>query len=792
MSWKLSDTFLLRRAGFPFDLLDGFAATDLARLALRWADVTEEAERRRRTLLSELFPAAVERARKREDRAALRDLSALRRSVGRRRVRPAPPGLDDDELTRAHRAWAEQVDRAARLAAEAARAVAPAWESAARGLRELAEREDISDALLQLSPDFHEATTRHLADDRRADAASRAHDRRLWSYLQRLAAKNETTSAFGPVTFGSFGAVDAPEAGAELPDGVRERVAFVSFWAAVAIGRAATRGATVRNLVPARRLPAVHLTGDLATLPGRPPVPLSETELSVLHACDGTRDAQGIADATRLDIAATRTALAALERSALIQRRCEPCSTHLDPLRDVLDQLPDTPELRAFTAAAKEFADLVAAFATSPPDARRAALRRAERAFETLTGAPARRNAGGTYADRLVLFEDCHGDGQPLTLPERLRQRIQHELRPVLDFGLTVGQRVRTAHRQLATELLAETGELPFLEFAARLTRAVEEGRLRPALAPVERLHDAYRTLVTDASDGRTARLDPDRLTALGRPDDTPAFVSPDLLLTGARHGEGPLVLGEIHPYVFGWGLQGGFAPDPEALRQELAGLLPAWGGPDRLATVLHRRRHKGLITNRFPGTFIEVTGTARSAPRRVPINALRAALRDGEPTLLGPDGPLELYVGEADHPHLRVFAPAQVEVARLTLGERTPRIVIGDVVVQRAAWRPGDAHRDALVAATTDQLPLAVASLRRALGLPRHLFSLGTGEIKPLYLDLDGVHSQYALRQQAEHGPLSLVEMLPAPDQLWLRRSTGAFTSELRLSMSRVPGGRT
>jgi hypothetical protein len=245
-------------------------------------------------------------------------------------------------------------------------------------------------------------------------------------------------------------------------------------------------------------------------------------------------------------------------------------------------------------------------------------------------------------------------------------------------------------------------------------------------------------------------------------------------------------VLGEIHPYVFGWGLQGGFAPDDEALREELARLLPVWGGERRLATVLHRRRHKGLVSDRFPGTFVEVTGSAHTARRRVAIGELEVSLDNGEPVLRGPDGPLELYVGEQDHPHLRVFAPAQVELPRLILSATTPRIVVGDVVVQRRRWQLTEDQRAELVAADARRLPMVVAALQRQLSLPRHVFATSPAEIKPLCVDLQALFSQHGLRQLAEAGPVSLVEMLPTADQLWLRRQAGRFTSELRLSMVR------
>lgn len=787
MNWRLLDTFLLRRPGFSFDLLDGFASPEVAADAADWARADDEAEQVRAVLLRDLFGAAVSRARERGDGARLRTLSKLRRGVGARRPRPVPDALDG-ELAEAYQLWLERLAQADRLAEKVGAQLESAWRRGARDLRSLAATPDFADALLQLSPDFHQAASRYGPTASRTDgAAARAHDRRLYAYLQRLAAKNETTSAFGPVTFGRFGPVDEPSVGPERPGGVRLRRTFVSFWAAAAIGRTATRGAEVRRLVPPRRLPIVRVAGDHAVLAGRPPIPVSAAQSRVLAACDGVRTVDDIADATGLDGHTVAAAVVRLERAALVQRRCEPCSTAFDPLGDVLRQLPDAATLTRFTAGARRFGELVAEFSAAEPERRPAALSAAEHAFTELTGMPARRNAGGTYADRLVLFEDCHGDTEPLVLPDRWRRRIERDLAVIFDVGLAVGQLVRQAHRGLAVEVLGDQPEQPFMDFADRLAEQVAAGGLTARLARAHAVGERYRQLVAAANDGRTATLDVDRFRALARPTPGAAFVSPDLLLTGT--GDGQIVLGEIHPYVFGWGLQGGFAPDEHALRAELEQLLPVWGGERSLATVLHRRRHKGLVSNRFPGTFVEIASSAHTAARRTTVAQLRVVLIDGEPVLLGPDGPLELYIGEEDHPHLRVFAPAQVELPRLALGERSPRVVVGDVVVQRQRWELTANDRAELAVADPRRLPLAVAALRRRLGLPRHVFAASPQETKPLYVDLDSIFSHHGLQRLAELGPVRLVEMLPTPDQLWLRRAAGRFTSELRLSMVRSGG---
>ena len=56
-------------------------------------------------------------------------------------------------------------------------------------------------------------------------------------------------------------------------------------------------------------------------------------------------------------------------------------------------------------------------------------------------------------------------------------------------------------------------------------------------------------------------------------------------------------------------------------------------------------------------------------------------ALRDAH-------GDVVLYAGEDDHPHLMAFAPPPVQRFPLVrFGDLAPRITIGGLVAQRAAW---------------------------------------------------------------------------------------------------------
>jgi len=114
--------------------------------------------------------------------------------------------------------------------------------------------------------------------------------------------------------------------------------------------------------------------------------------------------------------------------------------------------------------------------------------------------------------------------------------------------------------------------------------------------------------------------------------------------------------------------------------------------------------------------------------------------------------------------------------------GEHSARLTIGRTVWRRETWhiRPaqGPAH------------PEDTASWARDLGLPRRVFVLSPGEIKPIYIDFGSpVLSRILCRQFRRAGtdfpgrPLRFTEMLPGPEDCWLAGEDGQrYTSELRL----------
>ena len=120
-----------------------------------------------------------------------------------------------------------------------------------------------------------------------------------------------------------------------------------------------------------------------------------------------------------------------------------------------------------------------------------------------------------------------------------------------------------------------------------------------------------------------------------------------------------------------------------------------------------------------------------------------------------------------------------------------TPRVTIDDLVVSRERWT--FAATDPGFADTTDQSAryLQARAWAASHGLPRHVFLRFTGERKPIYADLTSLASidlisrslRRTRRKAGADATVTVVEMLPTPDQAWLTDAQGLrYSAELRM----------
>jgi hypothetical protein len=113
-----------------------------------------------------------------------------------------------------------------------------------------------------------------------------------------------------------------------------------------------------------------------------------------------------------------------------------------------------------------------------------------------------------------------------------------------------------------------------------------------------------------------------------------------------------------------------------------------------------------------------------------------------------------------------------------------SPRITIGPLVVARESWRFEPAELPWLSVEAAERF-IAVRRWARNLGLPRFVFLRSPRETKPCFIDFDSpVFVEILVKLARGASAITLSEMLPTPDQLWLPDAEGnLYTSELRMA---------
>ncbi|HEX8679133.1 MAG TPA: hypothetical protein VF683_04205, partial [Chthoniobacterales bacterium] len=148
------------------------------------------------------------------------------------------------------------------------------------------------------------------------NARTRERERHLLLYLQRVCAKNDTYSEYGPSAWGTLGhAVEfKPE------PGIARRHAFLERWTAHTFAAAVNAEAAVRDELAPRLNPNGRIEGDAFVFADSSTlVPLSADELDVLRRCDGRTPAHQLDAAPELlgSLASRRLIVWQLEVPAL-------------------------------------------------------------------------------------------------------------------------------------------------------------------------------------------------------------------------------------------------------------------------------------------------------------------------------------------------------------------------------------------------------------------------------------------------------------------------------------------
>jgi Lantibiotic dehydratase, N terminus len=634
------------------------------------------------------------------------------------------------------------------------------------------------------------------------------------SYWQRYCVKNDTIGFFGPSGWGKLGDC-ARTRFAPGERMLRSSEVFFEAWAIDRLAEVTEEIPGMREWLMPRRLSFIKLDGNALVEPVGRRVMLPPENVAVLRSCDGTTRTHDIAIRANLDLPVVLEILQVLQSRHWISWKLElPVSPWPErDLRRFLDGVGDEKArhqalewLDSLEAARDQLRDSVCARTLAD------ALTSTDELFERITGAASTRNQGRTSAGRTLVYHDSSRDidivvGDDLvgaTRPLRLLSRAARW------YCSRLGEDARDILRDVYRRAVANHGrpvDLSTIWFASlRALYVSMEASMRQIDQEFTKKWAAIMPLPADTREvcyhyDDLLPLVDDAFTASGAGWAEARYFCPDVMvsatdLNALHNGDLTLVLGEVHMAINTMGSNMFVTQHPDKA-DLLSSVDEDFPGP-RLLLVLPKesppgltvRTHSALIRDR--DILVEVTHhtVAADRPGLVLSREVEVVETEGRVMARLPGGEVfELVEVFAEMLTSMVVNRFQLFADR----PHTPRVKIDHLVVSRESWRFNPADLD--FAAEKDEATRFVRTREWAAeqGIPRYVFVKADAAEKPVYVDFTSpiyvnVLAKMVRRTNADERrsdkTITVVEMLPAHDDLWLTDYGGnRYTSELRLT---------
>lgn len=641
----------------------------------------------------------------------------------------------------------------------------------------------------------------------------RAHERHLLLYLQRICAKNDSLSEFGPEGWGTIEGEPRALKLSPLP-GVVARETFLERWTAHGVAAALNADPAVRAELSPRLHPNGRIDGDQFVFADTTETtPLDSKTMEILRRCDGAAPAFSFGEeiATLEQLAARNMIRWEVEVPAL-----DPHA--FDVLISDISHWRDSPVRSRWLDLLQPIAALPAKFAQASETTSRAEIMDEARRQLRNLGAARETSDRFLYSAANPIGEECFRECH-FSIGEDLIGEITTEAEPWIDLWRDnyafVASRVTAGLRALFEKAPLQNGAIPFPAFL-RHCAALKMPLTGPAMVGLAHLafqevKAAFRERMRDRPEAEEWQLTSDdchfiRQNFQYEKFDEFTYPSADLQLEAksveaVARGEYRWILAELHPPVallhhgFYWA-----CPDKAALGEALA-----------QTTKDCRSFHFGFFAADF---------TAATAVRlldAIPEQTTLVAPDRGNPRWrIIPPAEIEVYVENKTgdvclrtcgaREHLGSFARAWV----IPLGfhpfhfgraPHMPRLRCGRVIVQRRSWTVTlDELGQGDFTGISRDLVLSVERLRAAKGWPRYVYIRPSEQVlrrsgaerdkdtKPVFIDLESyLFLEILHRWLTKASELEVTEMLPSPDDLLWREEDGRRSFELRTQI--VPG---
>jgi hypothetical protein len=634
---------------------------------------------------------------------------------------------------------------------------------------------------------------------------ARERERHLLLYLQRIAAKNDTFSEFGPT---GWGKIDNVRGGVEInvQPGIAAREIFLERWIAHAAAAVLNADPEIFSELSPRQNPNGRIQSDrFIFADSGESIELDSTQLELIEHCDGATPVHALG-------APIETIGALVEKKVL---RCEVEVRAMDPyafasLYDDVGRWRSTPARERWLSILQPIADLPKVFAraTNTEDRHRILLD-AKSLVETLGAS--KRSDRFLYSATNPIGEECFRECE-FCISEELIDEAAVDAAPWIDLWrdcyAVIASRVAEGLRQIFHTARRETIPLPaFLRLceSARLS-LTGPGLIALAQIAFQEVKALFREQMLPHANSAEYELTADDCHFVRKKFqydkfDEYTYPSADLQISArsteaVAAGDYQWILAELHP--------------PVALLHHGA----YWSCPDKdslnkaLAKTIGRKPnfHFGF----FAADFTSHT-TVRLFDALPEFTYFIAPQRGNPKWRTAAPADTEVYVDPTtsdvclrkidNHEYLGSFArawliPLGFHPFQFGMSPHMPRLRCGKVIVQRRAWTitlEELGHGD--FTGVSRALVLAVEQLRSRRNLPRFVYIRPTEQAlrrsgaegrdkdtKPVFVDLESyLFLEIFHRWLVKAGELEVTEMLPSPDDLLWREPDGRRTFELR-----------
>jgi hypothetical protein len=637
-----------------------------------------------------------------------------------------------------------------------------------------------------------------------ATAGERKRERRYLLYLQRIAAKNDTMSAFGPTCWGR---VEPSVVGARLAPraGIARRDTYLEKWVVGALARAITADAEARMEIAPRIRDDVSLDGDAVVRADGSRVCLDAEAAAYLRAVDGSIPARSLGAREILDRLVSEGVVTwALEAVELAAHRLELMRDEIGGWSNPVSRLRWLAEVDNLLAAQQAFAQ-----EADVAGRRRIMKAAAETAARWGGTAPGGR---ALYRGDNAIGEDCVRDTAFVLSPE-IAAALTRDAAPWIDLWrdsyTCLIRRAAGGLRELLQSAPTHRGRVLLPGFLHHCETQgfplTGSGLVRLAAPAVEEIRSAFWAAIADrrqdAPEWLLTSEDIRRVRAGLKVEPLEAFTFPsvDFQIAAASigaiaSGQFSVVISEVHAAssIMQHGLMWS-CPDRKTLADALQAMTGATGvlhyGSERVSATAHTTADLvGLLGDRLliAGSAPVPAGARTIAPARIEVVVDDAtgdvALQEMESGKWVGSFARDWVVWHAFHPFV------------LNRERHTPRLRLGRVIVQRQSWVLGVDEFDGDLA-FGPSLAATLAGLRVRRGLPRWVFARPTEgtfgpstivgrqkDRKPICVDLESILGMELLAHWvARYQRLEVTEMLPRPSELWWREETGRYSFEIR-----------